>query len=210
MEKHVSIIIPAYNEEAGIKNTLIELIEYMEQLEYTYEIILIDDGSEDNTYTIAKDIAENYPNIVRIKQHTRNKGYGSSIKTAVRIAEGDYIAWYDADGQHRPEDLEKLISSVTQKKWDYCIGNRTKDSYEEKTRKLGKRILKFVVNLLAKEKMEDFNSGMRIFKREIIKKHANLLPKRFGASTVTSFLMQELEYGGGDLPHYSPAACWEK
>lgn len=200
MIKQVSIIIPAYNEEAGIKSTLTELIEYMSSLEYTYEIILVDDGSKDNTYIIAREMEQNYPDILRVEQHTCNKGYGSSIKTAVRIAEGDYIAWYDADGQHRPEDLEKLICCIFHENLDYCIGNRTKDSYEEKTRKLGKTVLKFVVNLLAKEKMEDFNSGMRIFKHEIIKKHANLLPKRFGASTVTSFLMQELEYGGGTCP----------
>lgn len=210
MSKHVSIVIPAYNEESGIRNTLIELIGYMDSIEYSYEIILIDDGSEDDTYTIVKNIEKNYPDILRLVQHTCNKGYGSSIKTGVRIAEGDYIAWYDADGQHRPEDLEKLIRRISCENMDYCIGSRTNDSYEEKTRKFGKIVLKFVVNLLAREKMEDFNCGLRIFKREIIRKHANLLPKRFGASTVTGFLMQELEYGGGDYSYNNSTACRKK
>lgn len=200
MSEKISIIIPAYNEENGIGSTLTELISYMNAKKYDYEVIVVDDGSKDNTYHVVSEIKEEFPDIVKLEQHARNKGYGSAIKTAVRVAEGEYIAWYDADRQHRPEDLDKLIQHTLQEQLDYCIGNRSKDSYEDKNRKFGKKVLKIVVNLLAKEEMQDFNSGMRIFKKDIIKRYVNLLPKRFGASTVTSFLMQELEYRGGSVP----------
>lgn len=189
----VSVIIPAYNEAMGIKDTLVELEEFLDE---DFEILVIEDGSEDNTYEIVDELTKEYSNI-RCIRHRRNKGYGSAIVTGCRHANGNIIAWYDADGQHRPEDLLAIISKMEKEDLDYCIGIRTKDSYQDKSRIIGKSILKRVVNFLAKEPMADFNSGMRAFRKEVLIKYINLLPRRFGASTVTSFIMQEENYVGG-------------
>lgn len=192
----VSVIIPAYNEAMGIKDTLVELEEFLDE---DFEILVIEDGSEDNTYEIVDELTKEYSNI-RCIRHRRNKGYGSAIVTGCRHANGNIIAWYDADGQHRPEDLLAIISKMEKEDLDYCIGIRTKDSYQDKSRIIGKSILKRVVNFLAKEPMADFNSGMRAFRKEVLIKYINLLPRRFGASTVTSFIMQEENYVGGGVP----------
>lgn len=191
----VSVIIPAYNEAMGIKDTLVELEEFLDE---DFEILVIEDGGEDNTYEIVDELTKEYSNI-RCIRHRRNKGYGSAIVTGCRHANGNIIAWYDADGQHRPEDLLAIISKMEKEDLDYCIGIRTKDSYQDKSRIIGKSILKRVVNFLAKEPMADFNSGMRAFKKEVLIKYINLLPRRFGASTVTSFIMQEENYVGGEV-----------
>lgn len=192
----VSVIIPAYNEAMGIKDTLVELEEFLDE---DFEILVIEDGGEDNTYEIVDELTKEYSNI-RCIRHRRNKGYGSAIVTGCRHATGNIIAWYDADGQHRPEDLLAIISKMEKEDLDYCIGIRTKDSYQDKSRIIGKSILKRVVNFLAKEPMADFNSGMRAFRKEVLIKYINLLPRRFGASTVTSFIMQEENYVGGEVP----------
>lgn len=191
----VSVIIPAYNEAMGIKDTLVELEEFLDE---DFEILVIEDGGEDNTYEIVEELTKEYSNI-RCIRHRRNKGYGSAIVTGCRHANGNIIAWYDADGQHRPEDLLAIISKMEKEDLDYCIGIRTKDSYQDKSRIIGKSILKRVVNFLAKEPMADFNSGMRAFRKEVLIKYINLLPRRFGASTVTSFIMQEENYVGGEV-----------
>lgn len=191
--KDVSIIIPAYNEEGGIRSTLEEL-KADEQLK-DCEIIVIDDGSKDKTYEEAASVTG-----VRVLRHRVNRGYGTAIATGSRACTGKIIAWYDADGQHRPEDLVKVLRKMMDEDLDYCIGVRGKDSFVDKSRVLGKSVLKTFVNWMAKEPMGDFNSGMRAFKRDVFMRYVSLLPKRFGASTVTTFIMQERYYIGAEVP----------
>lgn len=192
--KKVSVVIPAYNEEAGIENTLKELCEVIPE---NYNIIVVDDGSTDNTYKIASSIDMTK---IKVLHHMVNKGYGAAIKTACRHAEGEIVVWYDADGQHRPIDLMAVVDKLISNDLDYVIGVRSKSSYVDKNRRMGKKILSWVANKVAREPMEDVNSGLRAFKREVLLHHLGLLPERFGASTVTSFIMQEMDYSGGYVP----------
>lgn len=191
----VSIIIPAYNEAEAIGKVLNELLLAAAGWETeSLEIIVINDGSSDNTAQIVSEVEG-----VRLINHRKNKGYGAALKTGIREAEGDIVAWYDADGQHRPEDLYKVITKMNEDELDYCIGIRDKDSYEEKSRRFGKNVLKKILRFITKEELKDFNSGMRAFKKEVIEPFLSLLPDTFGASTVTTLLMLEQEYYGGEV-----------
>ncbi|MDE7446443.1 MAG: glycosyltransferase family 2 protein [Lachnospiraceae bacterium] len=190
----VSIIIPAYNEAAAIKMVLSELLSETAKWEETLEIVVINDGSSDDTAQIVGEVEG-----VRLINHRKNKGYGAALKTGIREATGDIIAWYDADGQHRPEDLLKVITKMNEEDLDYCIGIRDKDSYEEKSRRFGKSVLKKILRFITKEELKDFNSGMRAFKKEVILPYLSLLPDTFGASTVTTLLMLEQEFHGGEV-----------
>lgn len=187
-----TVIIPAYNEAAGIRETLTELADHIPE---GWEILVIDDGSADETFAIVESME--YVNI-RCIRHKNNRGYGSAIKTGCKHAAGDIVAWYDADGQHRPEDLMAVVDKLETGHLDYCVGVRTKESHCDRNRRLGKAVLKRIVNLLAKEPVEDFNSGMRAFKKTVLLRYLPLLPPRFGASTVTTFIMQETECVGGE------------
>lgn len=187
-----TVIIPAYNEAEGIKETLMELVNNVPE---DFEILVIDDGSTDDTFAIVD--AMEFQNI-RCIRHKKNRGYGSAIKTGCKAAAGDVVVWYDADGQHRPEDLMAVIRKMEEENLDYCIGVRKKESHCDRNRRLGKFILRKIVNILAKEPVEDFNSGMRAFKKGVLLKYLSLLPQRFGASTVTTFIMQETECIGGE------------
>lgn len=191
----VSVIIPAYNEDAAIGNVLRELTRGgINEKNDNLEIIVINDGSSDHTADIVKEFSQ-----VRLINHRKNKGYGAAIKTGIRESRGDLIVWYDADGQHRPEDLFKLIDKMEEEDLDYCIGIRGGDSYEDRNRRFGKKILKLFLNFVVKEELKDFNSGMRGFKRNVIMPYLSLLPDAFGASTVTTLLMLEQEYYGGEV-----------
>lgn len=193
----VSVIIPAYNEEQAIGDTLRELSEGLSAGGFEYEVLVINDGSSDDTEGIVRKMENEH---IRCISHRINRGYGSAIVTGVKNARGGLLIWYDADGQHRPEDLIRVINKMEEENLDYCIGVRSSTSYQVKNRVFGKLILKKIVNLLAREPMQDFNSGMRAFKREVLLKYVTLLPKRFGASTISSFIMQEAgNYAGGEV-----------
>ncbi len=193
----VSVIIPAYNEAQAIGDTLRELSEKLSTCGFEYEVLVINDGSSDDTESIVRKMENEH---IRCISHRVNRGYGSAIVTGVKNARGGLIIWYDADGQHRPEDLIRVVNKMKEENLDYCIGVRSSTSYQVKNRVFGKLILKKIVNLLAREPMQDFNSGMRAFKREVLLKYVTLLPKRFGASTISSFIMQEAgNYAGGEI-----------
>lgn len=188
-----SIIIPAYNEAQALKGLLEHL--YQETSLSKTEIIVVDDKSQDESCAIV----EQYPRIKLLK-HRMNKGYSSAIKSGVKAASGKYVVWFDADGQHRTEDLIKIMSALKEKDLDYCIGARDGKSHQDNDRKLGKSLLKLVVQIAAGQKVKDFNSGLRGFKREVLLRYLHLLPKRFGASTTTTLLMLERGYYGEEIP----------
>lgn len=190
--KDVTVIIPAYNESKSIRYTLEELQNY-EPLS-GINILVIDDGSKDDTFEQASMVSG-----VNVVKHANNKGYGSAIATGTRKVSTQYVAWYDADSQHRPEDLQNIIKKVKEKNLDYCIGVRGKDSHVEKSRVIGKFFLGIILSFILIEKT-DYNSGLRIFRTDVLSKFLSILPKRFGASTVSTLLMQERNYAGGAVP----------
>lgn len=189
----ISIIIPCYNEEQSIAIVIESLLKL--DLLYELEIIVVDDCSIDRTY----EISSTYNDVKTVK-HGKNRGYGASIVTGIRQARGQYIAWFDGDSQHKAEDLQRLLYTITESELDYCIGARDENSYSESSRKIGKYILSLVVRIASGSNAGDFNSGMRIFKSTVIKRYLHLLPQRFGASTTTTILMLERGYDGVQVP----------
>lgn len=189
----VSIIMPAYNEEDGLPVILEELCK--ESALRDAEIIVVDDGSSDHT----REKIALFPRVQLVK-HPVNRGYGAAISTGVKVSTGKYVVWFDTDGQHRVKDLVSVVQALTRKNLDFCIGMRDGGSHQDSSRVVGKFILKQAVRLVVKKPVKDFNSGLRGFKREIIKRYLHLLPRRFGASTMTSLLMVERGYIGEEVP----------
>ena len=112
----ITIIIPAHNEEEGIA----DIINGIKRLNEGYEIIVVDDGSTDNTYKLASGTC------VKVIRHPYNKGYGAALKTGIRNAETDVVLFMDADGQHKPSDIKELIQYIGE--YDMVVGARTKKS----------------------------------------------------------------------------------
>jgi glycosyltransferase involved in cell wall biosynthesis len=189
----ISILIPAFNEEEGIGPTLESLLAEPRLAEA--EIIVIDDGSHDRT----AEIVRSYPGVHLIR-HPFNRGYGSAIRSGARAARGEYIIWFDSDGQHRVEDLLALADKLIGERLEYVIGVRGTDSHVDSERRLGKWLLRLAVNFAAGRVLPDFNSGLRGFKREILLRYLHLLPLGFGASTLTTLLMHEGSHHGGTVP----------
>lgn len=189
----LSILIPAYNEALSIAGVLRGLLEQPEL--QGAEIIVINDGSSDETSQIVRQ----FPT-VRLIEHLANRGYGTAIRSGARVAQRPFVIWYDADGQHRPQDLVALAQKLISEGLDYCIGVRASGSYQDPERIVGKWLLRLVVRFAVGKSVPDFNSGLRGFKREVLLRYLPLLPKRFGASTLTTLLMIENEHFGGTIP----------
>ena len=163
MKKGLTVIIGVYNEEKGISNTIKELKTILDK--YEWNLLIINDGSDDKTEAEIKKWSE-HPKI-SYYNHPYNKGYGAALKTGIIRADTDLVAFYDGDGQHRPEDLENLYDNLGN--LDMIIGKRGKDSHSEWIRKPGKWILGKTANFLTGRKIPDLNSGLRVIKRSIIK-----------------------------------------
>lgn len=178
----LTVLIPAYNEEGGIGPTL-EVLLAEPRLKGA-RVIVIDDGSTDKTAEVAGAFAPQ----VEVIRHKRNQGYGAGIKTGTRFARTTYVAWFDADGQHRAPDLAEMYGEVLANHYDAAFGNRTQDSAVVKSRVVGKKVLGLVANWVAGQKIPDINCGLRVFRRELLRGYLPLLPDGFSASTTTTLL----------------------
>ena len=175
MVESVSVIIPAFNEEGGIKETVLGI----RQRYPDYEILVIDDGSSDNTAKIVSQLP------CRLIQHKLNRGYGASWKTGIENAKNDIIVFFDGDNQFNPDDIQKLVFTFIQEKADMVSGARIKKSHVPLKRRPLKVILKWFVELLVERSIEDLNCGLRCVRRSVIRRYTSLLPNGFSASTTS-------------------------
>lgn len=187
----ISVVIPAHNEAEGIGAVLDGLRPYAEA--FGFEVIVVDDASTDDT----AQVVAGFP-FARLIRHTYNKGYGAALKTGVRKATRDYIITIDGDGQHRPEDLPKLLDHIED--YDMVVGSRAGDPNHEWIRKPGKRILTWVANYLVNMKIPDINSGFRLIRKHCVEEFLHILPNGFSFSTTITLAMIKAAYNVKYVP----------
>ena len=161
----VYVVVPAYNEEEMIGNTLKKLKD-----EGYRNIIVVDDGSRDNTYNIAKEEG------VIVCRHVINRGLGGALGTGIKCAllyNPKVIITFDADGQHDPKDIEKVAKPILEDNYDVVIGSRLMDKNEVKNMPKIKRIGNWGLNLLTYlmggHFITDSQSGLRAFSNKSAK-----------------------------------------
>ncbi len=171
----VIIGIPAYNEAKNIASIILKLKSI------TDTVIVCDDGSSDLTSEISRKIG------AIVVSHERNQGYGAAIRTIFLKAkelEADILITFDADGQHRVEDIEKVIFPIKNNQADIVIGSRFLENSSEipKYRKLGINIITKVTNSTINEKITDAQSGFRAYNKKTLQQ-INPTEKGMGIST---------------------------
>jgi len=175
----ISIIIPAYNEAESIGSVVQEVIKGFNGKKF--ELLVIDDGSNDHTGETAKKKG------AMVIRHSRNMGYGASLKTGIRNAHGNWVLFMDADGQHCSEDALKLLSAIGQN--DMVVGQRTQLVHSPFWRMPGKWALGWMANFLTRQRIPDLNSGLRLIKREIVARYMELCPNGFSFSTTITMVL---------------------
>lgn len=168
---NVTIVIPAYNEEKSLPALLGEL----NKLEGISEIIVVDDGSTDNTGKIAEDGG------AKVIKHPYNKGNGASVKTGIRNAKGDIVVLMDADLQHTPNEIPNLLSNIPE--YDMVVGSRVKNPNGSFHRNMANKFYNKLASYLTNFKILDLTSGFRSVRKDVIMKFLYLLPNRFSYPT---------------------------
>lgn len=186
---NVSVIIPVYNEADNIVGVIDRLISVVGR---EAEIIVVDDGSTDGSGEL---IASKGVKVIR---HPYNKGNGSAVKTGIRNATRDILILMDGDGQHKPEDIPKLLEKIGE--YDMVIGARTFQSAQSAPRFTYNKMLNFVAGYLTGHKVKDLTSGFRAIKRELAKKFLYLLPNTFSYPSTITVAMIKAGYSVGFVP----------
>lgn len=189
LARNVSIVIPAFNEEHGLPNVLNNLRAWQER---GAEIIVVDDGSTDETARVASEHG------ARVIRHHNNKGYGAALKAGIRAAEHEIVVTFDADGQFDANDIEKLVSALND--CDMAVGVRPHGAGSPTIRKPGKWLLGKTANYLAQTEIPDLNCGFRALRVDTAKRFLNLLPNGFSFTTTLTLAMFKDGYNVAYLP----------
>jgi hypothetical protein len=181
----LSVVIPAYNEEAGIADIAQRVLAVQDGLKAIgvdqMELLVVDDGSRDQTAQIASGISG-----VHLIRHERNKGYGGALKTGFSQARGELIGFLDADGTYPPEYFPQLCVRAMNGS-DLVIGSRMAgaESQMPVTRRIGNLFFATLLSLISHQRVTDSASGMRVFKREVLA-HIYPLPDGLNLTPVMS------------------------
>jgi len=194
MKKSLSVIIPAYNEEKAIKETISGLKKELKKLDLDYEIIVINDASTDKTKKILEKNKE-----IKLINHPHNRGYGASLKTGIKESKNEWILIIDADGTYPIESIPELIKYSLD--YDMVVGARTKKSVKiPLVRKPAKWMLNKLANCLCSTKIPDLNSGLRIMRKGLVKKFISILPNGFSFTTTITLAALTNDYSVKYIP----------
>jgi glycosyltransferase involved in cell wall biosynthesis len=183
MEKEnslLTLVVPAYNEADSLDRLLHEIICYCR--ERNWKIILVNDGSEDNTRETLAKFAE-YETLTVI-QHKLNRGYGGAIKSGIRQVSTKYCVTIDADGQHDLNDVEIILNKMIETDCDLIVGNRKGNASLQSYREFGKSLIRGIARILMPLMVYDINSGLKMYDTKLAQKYINICPDSMAFSDV--------------------------
>ena len=190
----LSIVLPAKNEADGLKKVL----PIIHALYPRAELIVIDDGSTDDTTEVAKSFG------ARVVRHLRSLGNGAAIKSGARAARGDVIVFMDADGQHKPDDISRLLAELNSG-YDMVVGARSMASQAGAHRAIANTFYNWFATWMVGQTVSDLTSGFRAVKTVLFRKYLYLLPNGFSYPTTITMSFFRAGYAVGYIPIEAPA-----
>lgn len=173
--------MPCFNEESTLE-TCIERLLMIEDDSIALEVIIVDDGSQDNSLSIARSLEEKYPQVIATA-HKKNAGKGAALKTGFRKATGKFVAIQDADLEYSPKDLKKLVGPLLDGFADVVFGSRFLSSDPRRIlyfwHQMVNSFLTFLSNMFTDLNLSDMETCYKVFRRDVIK-GIDLKEKRFG------------------------------
>lgn len=188
-EAKISVVIPAKNESDGLNKVLPDIIARYPD----FEIIVVNDGSEDTTEEVCKSHG------VTVISQPYSKGNGAAIKVGARRASGDIIVFMDGDGQHRPEDIERILQKMEQG-FDMVVGARDNSSQASIGRLCANTFYNWFASFMVGQKIEDLTSGFRAVRKELFHSVIQLLPNGFSYPTTSTMAFFRSGFNVGYLP----------
>ena len=178
----VSVVIPAFNEALSIA----AVVTAIRAVGAWREIIVVDDGSSDDTGGSAMDAG------ATVIRHPYNKGNGAAVKSGIRRASGEFVLIIDGDGQHRPADAQRLVARLGE--YDLVIAARSKTTQATQARRVGNDALNRLAEYLTGRDIPDLTSGFRAARREYLLEFIHLLPNGFSTPTTTTLAFIKAGY----------------
>jgi glycosyltransferase involved in cell wall biosynthesis len=188
-----SVVIPAFNEGP----TIGQVVRALHDQGPWHEIIVVDDGSSDQTGTHAAAAG------ATVLRHPYNKGNGASVKTGIRHASGEFVLIVDGDGQHQPSDAPRLVARLGE--YDLIVGARSSLTQASGARRIGNGVLNWLAGYLTGRSVPDLTSGFRGMRREYIREFLHLLPNGFSTPTTTTLAFIKAGYNVGFEPIHASA-----
>jgi len=185
----LSIIIPAKNESQGLAKLLPELRKYHPEI----EIIVVDDGSDDDTDSVCR------KNKVTLVTHPYSMGNGAAIKSGARKASTELLVFMDADGQHDPKDVGALIKKI-EGGFDMVVGARSSASQASIGRLCANTFYNWFASMMVGQKIHDLTSGFRAVKAQKFREFLHLLPNGFSYPTTCTMAFFRSGYAVGYIP----------
>ena len=185
----VSVILPARNEAASISG----VVQGVRRVLPDAQVLVIDDGSVDETAQLAADAG------AQVVSHRRSIGNGAAVKTGVRAASGDIIVLMDADGQHDPHDIPRLLDAINEG-CDMVVGNRSNDAHASVGRGLANRLYNWLASYMTGQKILDLTSGFRAARVERFREFLHLLPNGFSYPTTITMAFFRAGYSVDYVP----------
>lgn len=182
MQKELAIIVPAFNEAKAIGQTIEALNAMLSRSGIDGEIVIVDDGSKDGTADAAEAAG------VRVIRLEENRGYGFALKTGIAETQSKFVAIIDADGTYPADKIADMLELC--RNADMVVGDRGAAMKNvPMIRRPPKWVLNTLANLLARRKIPDLNSGLRVFKRASLERFVQLLPDGFSFTTTITLSM---------------------
>ena len=193
MANTISIVLPARNEASSLRTLLPKIMGLISDA----EVIVVDDGSEDDTQAVCAE----FP--VRVISHPYAKGNGASIKTGARAALGDVIVFMDADGQHQPEDISAMLGKF-EEGYDMVVGARQSGSHAGAHRALANDVFSRLASWMVMQNIEDLTSGFRVVRASKFRQFLYLLPNGFSYPTTITMSFFRAGYSVAYVPIHTP------
>lgn len=189
---NISIIIPAKNEAESLKTLLPKLAEFYPRA----EVIVVNDGSEDGTSEVC-----HANNVIEVK-HVYSKGNGAAVKAGARVASGDILVFMDGDGQHKAEDVSKLLKKLNEG-YDMVVGARNRESQASIGRLAANTLYNRLATWVVGHTIKDLTSGMRVVNAKKFKEFLYLLPNGFSYPTTSTMAFFRAGYSVTYVPIYA-------
>lgn len=165
---NLSIVVPLYNEEESLPELCSWIKSVVDQHGYTYEVLLIDDGSRDDSWKVIQTIAAANPNIKGIK-FQRNYGKSAALNEGFKAAQGDVVITMDADMQDSPDEIPALYQMIMNDGFDMVSGWKKKRYDNTLTKNIPSKLFNAVARKSSGIKLHDFNCGLKAYKRKVVK-----------------------------------------
>lgn len=161
----ISIVIPAYNEAESLPNLLQKIEHNMSSLKRVWEVIVVDDGSSDQTLSVLKSLRKQYPSL-KIISFRKNYGKSAALSAGFKMAKGEIVITMDADLQDDPEEIPTLISKLEVENLDLVSGWKKK-RHDPITKTIPSKLFNFVTSVMTGIKLHDFNCGLKAYRQAV-------------------------------------------